>query len=189
MAATLAATMLLAAGCAAPGPARGYLTREFGEISTDTAYATAQAVLREQFRRVTPNRERMELVSQPVEYRTSAESGTSRDLYRGASLMRRTAHCSVAERGGGAAVRLRIDVERQDTRRAEVTRSDENRMGDAPGYTPIERDAATTYEQNTVWTFVRRDLRLERELMSAIETRLAPTAATSASAPVESPSE
>ncbi|RMF79035.1 MAG: hypothetical protein D6744_09490 [Planctomycetota bacterium] len=167
--------LVVSTGCTAPGAARGSLTRHFADVSPDEAYAATQIVLREHFRRVTADHTRMKLESQPVEYRTSRDSGTSRDLYRGSTLMRRTAHASVSGHGdAGATVRLRIEIERQDTRRAEVIRPDENRLTDAPGYTPIERDAATTREQNTVWTFVRRDLRLERELMRQIEARLAP---------------
>ncbi len=39
---------------------------------------------------------------------------------------------------------------------------------DTPGETPIERDAATTTKQNTVWRTLRRDTAAERTLLSRI---------------------
>jgi len=40
---------------------------------------------------------------------------------------------------------------------------------DTPNETPIDRDAATTEEQNTLWRTLRRDRRSERELLDAID--------------------
>lgn len=43
---------------------------------------------------------------------------------------------------------------------------------DTPGdYTAINRDAATTTEQNTVWRTVRRDKSVERNILNAIAER------------------
>ena len=62
---------------------------------------------------------------------------------------------------------LRIDIEREDTRRR-IGYQQESRLTDAPSHTPIQRDAATTERQNTVWTLVRRDRRLERDLLNEL---------------------
>jgi len=45
---------------------------------------------------------------------------------------------------------------------------------DTPNDTPIDRDAATTEEQNTLWRTLRRDRRSERELLDAIEQAIRP---------------
>jgi len=42
---------------------------------------------------------------------------------------------------------------------------------DVPTQTPIERDAATTTEQNTVWQTNKRDKVMEREILTAILER------------------
>jgi len=40
---------------------------------------------------------------------------------------------------------------------------------DTPNETPIDRDAATTEEQNTLWRTLRRDRRSEHELLDSID--------------------
>ncbi len=45
---------------------------------------------------------------------------------------------------------------------------------DTPNDTAIDRDAATTEEQNTLWRTLRRDRRSERELLDAIEQAIRP---------------
>lgn len=140
----------------------------------DEVFQAGQLLLRREFGRLTVEPDVRQAVSQPVEYHTSAGSGTTRDLYRGRSTMRRIAHFSVVRRSDQSVARLRIDVERQDTARREVFRPESYRLSDAPSQTPIERDAATTTRQNTVWTFVRRDRSLERALLAELEERFAP---------------
>jgi hypothetical protein len=84
--------------------------------------------------------------------------------------MRRVATFAATPRGTGAVARLRVEVQRQDTERERVTPANgrESRLSDAPAHTPVERDAATTGRQNTVWTFVRRDTALERALLDEL---------------------
>jgi hypothetical protein len=130
-------------------------------------------VLQREFGRLTVDRERRKIVSQPSEYSAVGESGTARDLVGARSRMRRTATFVAVPRGGGTAARLRVDVERQDTAHRASHPPDAYRLSDSPAYTPIERDAATTARQNTVWVKVRRDLRLERALLGELRERFA----------------
>lgn len=44
----------------------------------------------------------------------------------------------------------------------------DHRVSDIPDDTPIDRDAATTTEQNTVWRTIRRDKAAERRILEAI---------------------
>jgi hypothetical protein len=70
--------------------------------------------------------------------------------------------------------RLRVDIERRDTERQALMQPRSYRLGDTPGQeTPIEADAATTSEQNTVWTRVRRDRKLERALLDELRDQFA----------------
>ena len=162
-------------GCSQGLETRSFQSRIIQPASADDVFGAAQVLLRREFGRLKIESDARRVVTEPVEYRTSSESGTARDFYGGRSTMRRTAHLSVAPRGNGAIARLRVDIERQDTARREAFQPDRNRLSDAPSQTPIERDAATSTEQNTVWTFVKRDRRLERALLAELEEQFAPT--------------
>jgi len=166
--------LLLLAGCAAGLEQRQFATRVIPAAEPDAVVAAADSILRREFGRVRREDGGRLLVSEPVEFSTSSESGTTRDLYAGRSRMRRVATLSAAPRGAGTVARLRIDVEREDTSRREPLRPDEFRLTDSPAATPVERDAATAPRQNTVWTFVKRDLRLERALLDELQDQFAP---------------
>jgi hypothetical protein len=135
----------------------------------DEVLVVAGRILQREFGRVAA-RDTRRLVTAPAEYTTERESGTMRDLYRGRSTMRRIATFEVGRRADRTVARLRIDVERQDTQRQEVMHPTGHRLSDTPGSaTPITQDAATTEAQNTVWTRVRRDTRLERALLEELQ--------------------
>ena len=170
----LAPMLLCLLGCGQGMETRTFQARMIRGTSPDDVLLVAQKVLGREFGRleIAPGTRR--IVSQPVEYQTSSESGTARDLYGGRSTMRRIAHFAVAKRGDGSIARLRIEVERMDTARREAFRPDQGRISDAPSQTPIERDAATTTRQNTVWTFVKRDRRLERAFLAELQEQFTP---------------
>ncbi len=149
---------------------------------TEQVLVIATRVLQREFGRVHVNREALTIDTEPAEFATDRESGTTRDLYHGQSTMRRVGHLSLAPQAQNTVVRLRIDLERRDTERmANVPLPREN-LGNLPNYTPIERDAATTERQNAVWTFVRRDRKLERSLLDELVDELTPPAARPAAA-------
>ncbi len=141
-----------------------------GEVLT-----AARALLAREFGRVRVERDGRRLVGGPVEYVTERDSGSARDLVRGESTMRRTATCDVGQRAGATVVSLRIDIERRDTARQIVAQPRSYRLSDSPGEeSALARDAATTAEQNAVWTRVRRDRTLERALLDELRERFAP---------------
>ncbi len=163
-------------GCSGPGNARErFQERIIADADTDVVLAEAAAVLRREFGRVAMDDNGRRLVTQSVEFVTERESGTARDLYRGRSTMRRSATFDVGRRGEAVIARIRIDVEREDTVRQRVMHPRGYRLSDTPGSeTAVDRDAATTEAQNTTWTYVRRDRRLERALLDELRERLAP---------------
>ncbi len=171
---TLVMALSYLTGCTQGLETRSSHSRIIPAASPDEVFRAAQVILRREFGRLTIDAQARRVVSQPVEYRTSSGSGTARDLYGGRSTMRRIAHFAVAPREDGAIARLRIEVERQDTTRQEAFQPDRHRLSDAPSQTPIERDAATSTRQNTVWTFVTRDRRFERELLAELQEQFAP---------------
>lgn len=161
-------------GCARGLEAPAYATRLIDSPDPDRVLQAAEVVLRREFGRLTVNREQRVIESDPVEYTTARDSGTARDLVGARSRMRRVARFVAVRRGHNTHARLRIDLERQDTAQRAASPPDAYRLSDSPAYTPIERDAATTQRQNTVWTKVRRDQRLERALLDELRELFAP---------------
>ena len=162
------------AGCGAAQETRSFQTRVIPTAGPDEVFRAAQVLMRREFGQLKLEDTARRFITRPVEYQTSSDSGTARDYYGGRSTMRRIAHFAVADRDGGAVVRLRIDIERKDTERQEAFQPQVNRISDTPGHTPIQQDAATTTRQNTVWTFVKRDRRLERALLLELQAQFAP---------------
>lgn len=157
------------AGCADTGGMQAQEQRVIQEADPDEVLMVAASILQREFGRVAVDRTARHITTTPVEFTTERESGTARDLYRGRSTMRRKAQMSVGRATGGAVARLQIDVERRDTARQTVTQPRGYRISDNPGAeTPIDADAATTHEQSTVWTKVRRDRTLERALLDEL---------------------
>ncbi|MFQ5805515.1 MAG: hypothetical protein ACE5I3_03585 [Phycisphaerae bacterium] len=171
---TLMPMLACLAGCMQGLETRRFQSRLIPAASADDVFRAAQVILRREFGPLNIEPAARRIVSQPVEYRTASESGTARDLYGGRSTIRRIAYFAAAPRDAGTIARLRIEVERQDTARQETFQPDRHRLSDAPSQTPIERDAATSTRQNTVWTFVKRDLRFERELLAELQEQFAP---------------
>lgn len=170
----LGPTLFWLTGCTQGLESRRFQSRVIHDASADEVFHAAQVILRREFGRLNIAPDARRVVSEPVESRTSSESGSARDLYGGRSTIRRIAHLAVSPRADGAIVRLRIDIERQDTAQTEAFQPDRHRLTDAPSQTPIERDAATSTRQNTVWTFVRRDRRFERALLAELQEQFAP---------------
>lgn len=166
--------LLLLVGCGLQSELARQQSRVIQVADPDQVLLAAAKVLRREFRRMKVDTENRTIETEPVEFSTTRASGTARDLYRGRSRMRRVARFSVGRRGRTSVARLRIDVERQDTVRVLTMQPPTQRVSDSPAYTPIERDAATTERQNTVWTHVRRDRRMERELLQELSERFAP---------------
>ncbi|MCK4340945.1 MAG: hypothetical protein KAY37_04400 [Phycisphaerae bacterium] len=162
------------AGCGGGGAVSGQQQRVIKDATPDQVLAEAAVILKREFGRVRVDPVARTIITAPVEYTTDRESGTARDLYRGRSTMRHKATFSVGRKSGAPVARLRIDVERRDTVRQQVMQPRGHRLSDAPGHeTPIDRDAATTEQQNTVWTRVRRDTRLERAILEELRERFA----------------
>jgi len=159
--------------CAAPGERAGYLSRAIHADDPQVVLTAGSAVLRREFGRVTIDDERRTVESVPAEYVARRDSGSARDLYGGRSQMRRIAKLRVGRRGDQVVAWLRVDVEREDTERV-LVQQQTGRQADMAANTPIERDAATTERQNTVWSFVRRDYELERRLLAELQEQFAP---------------
>jgi hypothetical protein len=81
--------------------------------------------------------------------------------------VRRFAEVRFAQSAAGVGVYCRVPVQRQATEAHRMFQRDST-ISDIPSETAIERDGATTVEQNIVWQTVRRDKAAERRILAAI---------------------
>lgn len=177
MIALAAAVLAGVTGCAGDGELESQrgTVRLISAAEPDEVLAEAQVILRREFGRVELDRKWSQLRAQPQEY---APGGAGAGDWRvGRSTVRRSATLTVTRRAADTLVRLRVDLERQDTRRHDAIPNQSYRLGDGPGYSPIERDAATTTAQNTVWTPIGRSVAMEMALLGELQERFAERAA------------
>lgn len=83
------------------------------------------------------------------------------------AVLREVAEVRVTQAAEGVKVRCRIVMQELATEAYRMFMS-QRAVSDSPGATPIELEAATTAEQNTVWRTVHHDKRKERRVLSAI---------------------
>ena len=106
-----------------------------------------------------------------IEKRTDSSSIGARS--RPPVLIRHRVELRVKPLSAGVKMFCKVDIQHQTTEAHRLLAFD--RTGsDMPGRTPIDRDAATTIEQNTVWETVRRDKATERAILRAILDRMQP---------------
>ncbi len=167
----LPAILLATIGCAPELEARRFRSRALPGVTAEEAFEQASDIMRREFGRAATDRTGMTVESGPEEFITASDTGTARDLVGASSTMRRRATMRIRRRGDATLAEIRIDIERRDSERRRVAASSahqDSRIDDLPARTPIEREAATTDEQNTVWTQVRRDDALERALLDEL---------------------
>ncbi len=171
-------------GCASPEASLRARSVFLPGADPDAVFDAARELLRRDFGTVQVNRSTRTIESGPSEFTTRTDSGTVRDLYGGVSRMRRRATMWVLPRENGTLARLRIVIEREDTERTSAVPRQDYRLADWPAaQTAIDRDAATSAEQNEVWTFVRRDLRGEQRVLDALASRFPAPPTTAPSGP------
>ncbi len=168
-----ALTLIGLTGCAVERERVGFTAREINDAAPEEVLAAAKPVLQREFGRMRYEPSRGRLVCGPSEYVSTTGTGTLSDVYHGRTTLRRTATFATGTRGPNAIARLRVDVERRDTERRPMTVREGSRLSDAPGYSAVETDAATTASQNEVWTFIRRDTQLESALLAEVQSQFA----------------
>ena len=159
--------LLVEAGCTQGLASPSFQSRMIPSVEPAELFEQGAVVMRREFGRVTLDGERLAIIAEPRRYADARDSGTASGLIGVRSTMRRSATMHIRKRGSTTVAELRLDIEREDTRRR-LGYQQESRLTDAPSPTPIQRDAATTERQNTVWTLVRRDRRLERDLLNEL---------------------
>jgi hypothetical protein len=76
----------------------------------------------------------------------------------------------VAQNGNDVNVYCKVVVQEQTTETHRMFAQDST-LSDVPHDTAIDRDAATTTQQNTVWRTVQRDKAAERRILEAVLER------------------
>lgn len=109
--------------------------------------------------------------SDPIENDPRDRSSRPGSGISSSARTRRTAEVRVAGAADRVNVYCKILVEEQATQAYRMYAPDRS-GNDLPGaQTAIDRDAATTVEQNTVWRTLRRDTAAERQILASILER------------------
>ncbi len=164
-------------GCEAPGPTatagsqNAARQRFFGQPSADV-FAAAEEAVAEHFRIERSDPAAGIIVAEPKEG-PDAEAGATLRKVRGAEeRVRRAAEVRVENAGSSAVVYCRVAVQRLETSQRQTFARD-YAARDIPNETPVDREGATTPEQNAVWSTTRRDRALESAILRAIDEKLA----------------
>lgn len=166
------AWLVLLTSCTAPSPTpMDYTVRHVQQRDRSASLDAAEAALIDLGYQI-ERRDPVEgvITTQPVEAQAGLDSARPVSL-RTRPKTRRIVEVRVQNDGGATKVFCKVLIQEQTTEAHRMFASD--RAGsDTPGdYTPINRDAATTAEQNTAWRAVRRDKSVERNVLDAITER------------------
>ena len=162
----LAALIVTGCGNSAPS-ARAFSQLRLPQTSRDTAYELLAETLAARYPIASADRGAGAINTEPVETREANNQGRVGDLMGVRRRIRRTVNGRVTGNDTSAEVWCKVVVERYDPNASALFRN-EMRMVDAPINTAADNEAATTTEQNEVWRTVRRDKRLERELLGLV---------------------
>ena len=105
--------------------------------------------------------------TEPILTTPSAARTSVGTRLRPSSRLRRLATVRVGQGAGVVNVYARVALQEQTTEAHRMFQRD-HAISDIPGDTPIDREAATTSEQNTVWRTIGRDRAAERRILEAI---------------------
>ena len=160
-------------GCVASGSiALRYSVRTASSGELDRAWEASAATLNALGYQVDErDRHSGVLTAESREKKTISASNSARG--RSPVLIRRRVELRVKPLSTGVKMFCQVVIQHQTTEAHRWLAFDRT-SSDMPGRTPIERDAATTIEQNTVWETVRRDKVAERAILSAILNRMQP---------------
>jgi len=158
---------LTVVGCASAGPSPlSFSLRHIESSKESPAFLAAQAALADEGYSIDrADRIAGVIITQPVEEPARVDGTrvrlSSRDRFR------RLAEVRISGHGEDVRVYCRVAIQEQVTAAHRMFAYDRSGTDD-PGITPIERDAATTEEQNTVWQTLRRDKVAERRILETI---------------------
>jgi hypothetical protein len=147
-----------------------------GEIKPEAAVVLGRRVLASHgFRVKSADVDDMSIETFPSEKTVRGGEGRLRDaVVKLPNRVRRTASLEFSSRGGDLQAWCQVKLERLTTADHRVF-DHQRRFDDAPTQTPIEREGATTAQQNTVWSSAGRDETLERQILADLRQRIQQT--------------
>ncbi len=164
--------LLLLGGCAAPQPNAGFAVQRLPEIEGPSAFAAGAIVLQDNGWQIDHYDANAGVLTTAPILDVRGDEPSRRSLgISSRSHTRRYAELRVDDSDGLVTVYCRVLIQEQTTHTHRMVAGD--RVGrDTPNDTPIEREAATTSRQNTVWQTIRRDKRAERQILAELSERL-----------------
>lgn len=160
----------LSATSGADGAGGGATPLKMPNTTTNAAFDAGLNALRQYFSQVQDLRLEGRLVSGWAEYDQKGGTGRLRDAtlnYRNRLRRRATLWISPAE--PGAVAKCQVRTQRLDTADHRAFEQ-QQQFNDLPNSTPIDREAATTTDQNQAWTEMQRDRQMERELLQVLSS-------------------
>jgi hypothetical protein len=144
-----------------------------GDVTTDQAMELARRVLaKEGFRLKSVDKDQLRIETQPSEQTVRGGEGRLRDtVVKVPNRVRRTATLEFSDRGDELRAFCQVKIERLETGDFRVF-AQQRQFNDVPTETPIDREAATTARQNTVWSSAGRDEAMEREILADLHDRV-----------------
>lgn len=137
-------------------------------VSMDRAFDAGLIAMRQYFNHVNILRAEGRLASGWAEYDQKGGTGRFRDATLNfKNRMRRRATLWISSAESGAVAKCQVRRQRLDTADHRIFQQ-QQQFNDLPNSTPIDRDAATTTDQNQAWTDMQRDRRMERELLQVL---------------------
>ena len=171
----LSAALMIVGACAAPRlSSESYSVRRMTGQRAAVLQAAEASLIDQGYSIAEANRTAGVLTTHPVYSQARDEPGALRSRLGTPRRIRRIAEVIVETGTDGLSAYCKVLVQEMVTN-AYRFRAMDARRSDLPAQTAIDRDAATTREQNTVWRTIRRDKRQERAILAAISERTAPT--------------
>jgi hypothetical protein len=108
------------------------------------------------------------ITTYPIESMPSEPSLRHSRVIRSPTPIRTRAEIRLEPAGASLRIHCKVVVQEQDTEAARMFALQRGGY-DTPRDTPIDRDAATTEEQNAYWRTVRRDKNAERAILDSVQ--------------------
>ena len=160
---------LFLAGCASPyvSPLRFGVRRIQGADRTAMFASAQRALVDLGFRLDRVDLELGLITTRPSELRSGTLVPRDRSRLSSPGRLRRIAELRVVAEAEGINVYCSVAIQRLETEAHRMFRH-ESAASDVPNETAIDRGAATTIEQNSVWQTIGRDESAERNILDAI---------------------
>ena len=162
----------LTAGCAASSPRpESYTVRQHASVTTAQAFAAAEEALGERFRIEVRRPSEGLLRTASMIAAGPADSARLGDPIRSPRRFRKTVEVRIAQVGSAVRIGCKVRIEENLTGVHRLFER-EHGLSDIPSDTPIDRGAAATKEQESVWRVAGRDKVLERDISRTIDELL-----------------